>query len=175
MKCCVSDRCFLSASDIIFGHEFKHLINNYLKQNVDHYESELGRNITSLADIIEYNDLNPPNEGYNQSLLKLSEATDGLQNTTYIKARNESREQSTLYLDSIFDEYEVDALATPCHFLYSYGAFAGYPSITVGMNIKTEKRITNSLFRYRSESITQVCHSECVCWVGLIQRQPFLS
>jgi len=96
----------------------------------------LGRKIFTLADIIKYNEMNPTNEGYNQEILELSEATDGLQNKSYLDAKEEIQTNSVKYLQSIFLKYKVNALATPCYgeetsMLYSYGAFAGYPSITV--------------------------------------------
>lgn len=103
---------------------------------MNHSESTLGRNVSTLADIIKYNDMNPTKEGYNQTLLKMAEATNGLQNKTFLAIKNDVIHRSTMYLESIFDEYALDALVTPCFSndtlnLYSYGAFAGYPSITV--------------------------------------------
>lgn len=121
---------------ITFAHEFKFSINNYLKNDVRHANSTVKRNIFTLADIIKYNEMNPVIEGYGQSALKLSEATDGLRNRTYLNARIENRRKSIMFLESFFKKYDVDALATPCDSddsvnLFMYGAFAGYPSITV--------------------------------------------
>lgn len=101
-----------------------------------HLEVKLGRKIFSLADIIKFNKLNPAIEGYNQNDLEMAEATDGLQNKTYLAAKEHNKRNSVMYLDSIFAKYKVDALATPCSpdetsALFSYGAYAGYPSITV--------------------------------------------
>lgn len=99
-------------------------------------ESRIGRKIFSLADVIKYNDLNPPSEGYDQKLLKMSEATDGLRNLTYLSARHENRRDSMNFIDSMFEKYGVDALLTPCDSnsgmnLFVHGAHGGYPSITV--------------------------------------------
>lgn len=129
---------FYLTEDIIFGHEFKFAINTYLRHAVNHYETEIGREISSLADVIKYNENNPGVYGYNQTLLKFADATDGLRNLTYIKARSETRRRSTEFLESIFKTFGLDALATPCDSdvdrdLYSYGAFGGYPSITVSI------------------------------------------
>lgn len=101
---------------------------------------DLNQNITSLADIIAFNELNPPSEGYNQNTLIAAEATNGLRNKTYVSALHEYRRDTTRYLDSIFDANVVDALATPCYssntpLLYSYGAATGYPSITVRIHL----------------------------------------
>lgn len=99
-------------------------------------ETDANRTIFSLADVINFNELNPPAEGYNQNTLILSEATNGLWNKTYQSILHEYRRDSVRYLNSILDGNEVDALATPCFssgtpLLYSYGAAAGYPSLTV--------------------------------------------
>lgn len=124
------------AEEMVFGHEFKSSINNYLRNDVKHFERKMGRKIYSLADVIEYNERNPGIEGYDQNLLKFSNATDGLLNRTYLNARNEIFRNSIEFLELTFDKYGVDALASPCYSddtrnLYSYGAIAGYPSITV--------------------------------------------
>lgn len=123
---------------VIFSHEFKFSLNNYLKNDVQHCETESGRNISNLSDIIKFNKLNPPTEGYGQNLLERSQATDGIQNKTYLSAKNENHKKSIRFLESIFEKYDIDAIATPCHpdeprDLFSYGAIAGYPSISVGM------------------------------------------
>ncbi|XP_037037342.1 probable amidase At4g34880 [Bradysia coprophila] len=121
-------------ANIVFRHEFRHSVNLYLANDVEHREIERNRTIYSLADVIKFNELNPPVEGYNQSILLLSEATNGLRNKTYVSSLHEYRRDAKRYLDSVLND--VDALATPCHsngtpLLYSHGAAAGYPSITV--------------------------------------------
>lgn len=126
----------ISAADLIFLHEFKHSVNIYLKDEVQHSNVNRNRTIFSLADVIRFNELNPSVEGYKQNLLRLSEQTNGLNNDTYISALNAYRKDSISYLDAIFYENNVDALATPCmssicQSLYSFGAAAGYPSLTV--------------------------------------------
>lgn len=122
--------------DIILSHQFKHYVNEYLLNEVTHLENQLNRSINSLADVIKFNEMNPPTEGYNQDILIIAEETDGLLNETYSAALHECRRDSVRYLNSIFDLNGVDALATPCYssdtpLLYSYGAISGYPSITV--------------------------------------------
>lgn len=126
----------ISTENIILLHEFKHSINNYLMNDVVYSNKERNRTIYSLADIIRFNEKHPPAEDYDQEVLILSETTDGLRNKTYISSLHEYQRGSVRYLDSIFDETSVDALATPCAsyttpLLYSYGAAAGYPSISV--------------------------------------------
>lgn len=127
--------CYLT-ENLVLAHEFKFSINKYLQNDVNHFETKLGRKIFTLADVIKYNELNPVIEGFGQLKLKLAEATDGLQNRTYLNARIERRSNSIMYLESIFEKYGVDALATPCESdysipLFAYGAHSGYPSISV--------------------------------------------
>ncbi|KAG4075771.1 hypothetical protein HA402_003597 [Bradysia odoriphaga] len=123
-------------SNIVFRHEFKDSVNNYLTNDVEYKAADKTRTVFSLTDVIKFNNLNPPVEGYNQSTLQLSDATDGLLNKTYVSALHKYRGDAKQYLDSIFNTTGVDALATPCHIystplLYSHGAAAGYPTITV--------------------------------------------
>lgn len=129
---------------LIIGHEFKYALNKYLMiwKWVSENDVKLDGKIRAFTDIIEFNEINPPHEGYNQGYLILCEATEGLENEEYLASLEKNRQNSTKYLESIFDENEVDALVTPCYFttsnhdLYSYGAFAGYPSITVRRDLQ---------------------------------------
>lgn len=121
---------------MILSHEFKYSLNNYLRDEVRYWNTERNRSIYTLADIIAFNEMNPPIEGYNQNILIGAEATNGLRNKTYLSALHVYQRDTTNYLDSIFNENAVDALATPCSasgtsVLYSYGAAAGYPSLSV--------------------------------------------
>lgn len=133
---------------MIFAHEFKYSLNNYLRNDVRHWETELNRSIYTLADIIKFNEINPSIEGYNQNTLEMAEATNGLWNKTYLAAQHTYRRDSTRYLESMLNENAVDVLATPCYanntsLLYSYGAAAGYPSITVTSNLKFSFYMSN--------------------------------
>lgn len=121
---------------IVLRHEFKYSLNKYIRRDVVHLENELQRKISSLADIIKFNIEHPTPEGYNQTHLIGAEATDGLQNTTYQNARDTNRKLSRKLLSEVMDMNRVDAIAAPCaskdsRELYSIGAAAGYPSITV--------------------------------------------
>ncbi|XP_037033713.1 probable amidase At4g34880 [Bradysia coprophila] len=123
-------------STIVFRHEFKHSLNKYLTEDVEHKAADRNRTVYSLEDVIKFNDLNPPVEGYDQDTLLYSNATNGLQNKTYESFLHDYQRDAKQYLDSIFNNTGVDALATPCHMnstplLYSHGAAAGYPTITV--------------------------------------------
>lgn len=130
-------------ADIVFRHEFKHSVNVYLANDIKYRENGRNRTVYSLADVIEFNKQNPPAECYNQRTLILSEATNGLRNKTYVSSLHEYQRDAKQYLDSIFNNSDVDALATPCYvigtpLLYSHGAAAGYPSLTVGIQYTIE-------------------------------------
>ncbi|XP_035709963.1 probable amidase At4g34880 isoform X2 [Folsomia candida] len=125
---------------IVLRHEFKYSLNKYIRRDVVHLENELQRKISSLADIIKFNIEHPTPEGYNQTHLIGAEATDGLQNTTYQNARDTNRKLSRKLLSEVMDMNRVDAIAAPCaskdsRELYSIGAAAGYPSITVPVGV----------------------------------------
>ncbi len=135
-------------------HDFKHDLNEYLQNDViptspepDSVFSTQHSGITSLKDIIDYNEQHPFPEGYNQEGLKIADTTDGLLNETYIDARDTNRAFAKQFLESVFEQYTLDAIVTPsdsriqgileksledfpsCGF--SMACFAGYPSIQV--------------------------------------------
>ncbi|CAL8142432.1 unnamed protein product [Orchesella dallaii] len=129
---------------LVVLHDFKHDINRYLREETVQFQFPM---IRTLKDIIQFNKDNPNPEGYNQDLLELSEATDGLKNETYIKARDGNRAATREYLDTLLIEQGLDAIAVPSEPRYdtnanptlrhspfvgwTVAAIAGYPSITV--------------------------------------------
>lgn len=146
-------------------HDFKHDINEYLRNEVispypipsptrslsynKYFKNIPLRRIECLKDIIQFNIDNPVPEGYNQELLVMSEATDGLQNTTYIEARDSNRRAARDLLDSVLMQHKLDAVVTPSDSRYeaiidpnlqdspiigySVAAIAGYPSVNVSV------------------------------------------
>lgn len=142
---------------IMLLHDLKHDFNEYLNNDVIHPTSSEAYNmfpirptITSLKDVIQYNEEHPIPEGYNQEHLVAAEATDGLLNETYIEARDSNRAFSKELLDSIFETYNLDAIVTPSDsrtqgvleksledfppFGFSMACFAGYPSVQVSLS-----------------------------------------
>lgn len=101
----------------------------------------------SLKDVIQFNEEHPTPEGYNQELLVMSEATDGIRNETYVQARDGNRDAAKQALDSVLVNYNLDAVVAPSDSryesildeqlkdstitAYSLAAIAGYPSINV--------------------------------------------
>lgn len=141
---------------IVLTHDFKHEFNEYLNNEVigpfpipGLHTNTSFRRIKSLKDVIQFNIDNPSPEGYNQVLLEMSEATDGLQNSTYIEARDSNRKAASDLLDYVLTRYNVHAVVTPSdnwfHDIldlrlenapvvgFSVAAIAGYPSLNVSI------------------------------------------
>lgn len=105
--------------------------------------------IKSLKDVIQYNLDHPDPEGYNQEILLQAEKTDGLENKTYIEARESVHAASKKVLDSILVTYDLDAVLVPSEARFesildneltggysgvlgqSLACIAGYPSMNV--------------------------------------------
>ena len=106
-------------------HDFKHDINEYLRSEIIspyatqpyHRMSNLPmppvKRIASLKDIIQFNIEHPSPQGYNQELLIMAEATDGLRNRTYVEARESNRGSARKLLDALLKNYELDAIVFP--------------------------------------------------------------
>lgn len=152
---------------LVLTYDFKHDFNEYLRTEVASSHSlpipsvysysttpdnvsdaaQERRKIASLKDVIQYNEEHPTPEGYNQELLIMSEATDGIHNETYIKARDANRDAARQVLDSVLLMHNLDAVVSPSESRYdgildedlkdssvlgySLAAIAGYPSINV--------------------------------------------
>lgn len=139
-------------------HDFKHDFNEYLKTEVlsPSVPAPKSRKITCLKDVIKFNEEHPTEEGYNQELLVLSEATDGIHNKTYLEAREGNRNAAKGVLNWVIEKYNLDAVVTPSESRYdgildedlkdssvigySIAAIAGYPSISV----RTKKYVYSS-------------------------------
>lgn len=133
------------------------MVNNYslerpqnpVLQTPEAYYSAVApeKKIESLADIIKYNEEHPTPQGYNQENLIMSQATDGLDNATYIEARDSNKKLVNEYLELIFEQYNLDLIVTPSEsrvysvkegtykdfpvFGFSIACMAGYPTINV--------------------------------------------
>lgn len=144
---------------LVLLHDFKNDINAYLENEVQSPFADSSRTllksgqgnsrnfkrIASLKDIIQFNIDHPSPEGYNQDILIMAEATDGLNNRTYIEALESNRWIARKYLDSLLIKYKLDAIIVPCEhrgissangfkdtpFGNSVAAIAGYPSVVV--------------------------------------------
>lgn len=157
----------------VLKHDFKHGINEYLKKEVT--LASTMPTPSCLKDIIRFNEENPTKEGYNQELLVESEATDGLENSTYIEARDSNRAAARELLDSALVKLKLDAVIFPSEprlnklegkcvldekfsnspvFGWSLAAIAGYPSLNVSKT-RHALHVTSNVCKYEFD----VCYS----------------
>jgi amidase len=131
----------------VFLHEFKYGINSYLRDDVHRNpetKSAGGRQILSLADIIEFNKEDGSTKMFNQNILEASQATDGLGNRTYKAKKEQNIRASRKYLDFLLDAYDLDALVGPVEekmntsMIFSMAAISGYPSFTIPVGVNKD-------------------------------------
>ncbi|CAL8096513.1 unnamed protein product [Orchesella dallaii] len=191
-------------------HDFKFGINKYLSNDIispfpvpSHYKPSskylppkaAPMKIASLKDIIKFNDEHLSIEGYNQELLLLSEATDGLNNRTYIEARDSNRAAARELLNSVISTYKLDAIVVPSEprfesvldenlqdspvVGYSIAAIAGYPSISIpaGIGLKDVPFGMTFIGMPRAEpTLLQIAHAVEQMGQGPRRKPPrFLS
>jgi len=109
-------------------HEFKSDLNAYLAK------TSLTNPIRSLNDVIQYNNRHPEETlKFGQSLLERSDRMSGtLTEREYIEALERNRHLAgEIALGEALKKYDVAALLFPQDHGCSFGAAAGYPSITV--------------------------------------------
>lgn len=106
-------------------------------------------NVQKLRDVVAYNNEHPVPEGYKQETLVKADLTDGVQNKTYIKARQSLNKAAKEVLDSVLKANELDAVLVPSESRFSdilddrlvggsanalgqsLAAISGYPSLNV--------------------------------------------
>lgn len=133
---------FGEAETTVLLYEFKNDLNNYLYQR--------GGSMSSLADIIAYNEANAAQEmpNFGQELFLQAQQTTNLGAGEYLKALGLSKAYSQSSISSILQQLELDALVAPTNTVgwpvdpagdntenyigsSSLAAVSGYPNITV--------------------------------------------
>lgn len=110
-------------------NEFKWYLNKYLVE-----EAGAGLPAYTLREIIDYNEQFPEKVKYGQSMLQLSDAQSGLEvDPVYLASRTAAIEGSQTYLNSLFADNDLDAIAAPNGGNTGLTAAAGYPNLTVPM------------------------------------------
>ena len=110
----------------VFRTEFKAALNAFLAEN----ESPCG--ISSLADLINFNEQTPSAIPYGQSLLKLANDTAGLSDPTYIADRRRDIALSRLAgIDAALWFSEADALIAPMGAAAKCTGKAGVPVLAI--------------------------------------------
>ena len=109
------------------------LLDNGLRIGFAEYAAATGLtgSITSLADVVAFNDQDPEAFAfYGQSLL-VSAAESTLSRAEYEAHGARLRERARAHIDALFAEYELDAIASLANLFSGTYAAAGYPAITV--------------------------------------------
>ena len=109
------------------------LLDNGLRIGFAEYAAATGLtdSITSLADVVAFNDQDPEAYAfYGQSLL-VSAAESTLSRAEYAAHGARLRERARAHIDALFAEYELDAIASLANLFSGTYAAAGYPAITV--------------------------------------------
>ncbi|KAJ3835838.1 amidase signature enzyme [Lentinula raphanica] len=117
--------------------DFKIELNEYLAAL-----KEVPTGVRTLADVIRFNEDHPDlelPEGYSdQSELVRSEATEG-RDEAYGRALARNAELgATRGIDSVLEEYRLDALVVPAKGTHTPAAIAGYPTVTVPLGFFPE-------------------------------------
>ncbi|WGS64882.1 amidase family protein [Marinitoga aeolica] len=107
----------------VLYYEFKHGINNYLKDK--------NLKVKTLNDIIKFNIHNREAIKYGQNILIKSDGTN-LKDKEYIESLINDRKYSRKFgIDKVMEEYDLFALIFPANYGAGISAKAGYPSVTV--------------------------------------------
>lgn len=162
----VLERRGASVIDIPFKHisidnsatllyEFKNGLNTYL-------ESVSGRTkMTSLRDIIEFNNENPEERiPYQQTLLEKAELTSGdLEDPTYLNLRETIRHQASSF-DQLFEIHHLDAMISTVWL--SYAPIHGNPSIVVPAKPLLDKKPKSIVFvgpKFQDATLIAIAHT----------------
>ncbi|KAI9290576.1 hypothetical protein K502DRAFT_369107 [Neoconidiobolus thromboides FSU 785] len=121
----------------VLSYEFKHYLNEYLANSVT------GEQL-SLSKIIEYNNQHSSTELklYGQGLLIQANESKTLDDPVYIQSRDENLKAARDAIDNILAQNKLDVLLAPADFRlgsFSPPAVAGYPVITIPLDVNTNK------------------------------------
>ncbi|KAI9290575.1 hypothetical protein K502DRAFT_353857 [Neoconidiobolus thromboides FSU 785] len=121
----------------VLSYEFKHYLNEYLANSVT------GEQL-SLSKIIEYNNQHSSTELklYGQGLLIQANQSKTLDDPVYIQSRDENLKAARDAIDNILAQNKLDVLLAPADFrlgAVTPPAVAGYPVITIPLDVNTNK------------------------------------
>ena len=119
------------------------------KADLEKYLAESGAPVTTLGEIIRFNDANSDRvmPHFGQDILLEAQATGSLDDNEYLEALATSKRVATAALESAFEQYDLDALVAPTNAPAWYtdhvngdsfgvgssslAAISGYPNVTV--------------------------------------------
>lgn len=110
-------------------NEFKLSLNRYLAE-----QSGEAVPVETLSDIIAFNNQHPDKVKYGQTLLIASDAQTGTEiDPIYLASREAAVRASQLWIDTVMQTLELNAIVAPDFNNISIAAAAGYPNVTVPM------------------------------------------
>ena len=123
------------------GNEFLALANNGLRIGFADYAAATGLagSITSIADVVAFNDGAPEAFAFYGQPLLVTAAASTLSRAEYESSGARMRDRARSYVDGLLAEYEVDAIASIGNLFSSAYASAGYPAITVPAGLAANK------------------------------------
>ncbi len=117
----------LTSLPTIFN-DFKMSLNAYLQTIAP------PSGVSTLSEIIAFNDTRPAEVQYGQNLLEISDAQSGLAvDPLFLGSQTAAQQGSGGVLDTLFQAYDLDVLAGPNSANTGVTAAAGYPNLTVPM------------------------------------------
>lgn len=153
----------------VLVYEFKVALNAYLNWLGDRSP------VTSLADVVAYNEVNPETcLKYGQTVLLKAEATLGtLTDSEYLNARVRDLQQSQRQgIDRVLSEHRLDALVFANNFGAGIAAKAGYPSITVPAGYSPEGEPMGVTFTARAFEEAPLIRYAFAYEQGTLHRRP---
>ena len=118
---------------MIKDEEFVALANNGLRIGFAEYVAATGLtgSITTIADVVAFNDQDPEAFAFHGQPRLVEAAASTLSREEYESMGARMRERARSYIDGLFAEYELDAIAAIDNTFSMAYATAGYPAITV--------------------------------------------
>ena len=125
------------------GEEFDALANNGLRIGFADYAAATGLtgSITSIADVVAFNDQDPDAFAFHGQARLADAAASGLSRAEYEAIGARMRSAARSYVDRLFAEYGIDAIASIGNAFSGAYAVAGYPAITVPAGLAADETI----------------------------------
>ncbi len=157
-------------------HDYTVLIYEF-KSDLNAYFNWLGDRspVTSLADVIAYNEANAEEcLKYGQTLMLKAEETSGtLTEVEYLKARaRDLRSSGAEGIDQVMAEHRLDAIVFAANYGAGVAAKAGYPSITVPAGYSPESEPMGLTFTARAFEEEKLIRLAYAYEQGTKRREP---
>ena len=123
------------------------LLDNGLRIGFAEYAAATGLtgSITSIADVVAFNERDPQTFAFYGQPLLSSAAASTLSRAQYEANGARLRERARAHVDGLFAEYELDAIISLANLFSGSYAMAGYPAITVPAGLATSGMVYSHL------------------------------